>query len=80
MPSKRIVSGRALLNVLTMAIGSATPLASRMTYSMPQSRSSFRNCYAVRSDGQRFLVVTFDEEVAPQPIHVLVNWTAQLEP
>jgi eukaryotic-like serine/threonine-protein kinase len=40
---------------------------------------AFRNSYAVTADGQRFLVITVLEEMTPQPITVVMNWTADLK-
>jgi Tol biopolymer transport system component/tRNA A-37 threonylcarbamoyl transferase component Bud32 len=36
-------------------------------------------CYAVTSDGQRFLVNTLVGESAPAPLTVVMNWTADLK-
>ncbi len=37
------------------------------------------NSYAVTADGQRFLVTSLIEETIPQPITVVLNWTADLQ-
>ena len=38
----------------------------------------FLSHYAVSADGQRFLVNTILEATSPEPIHVVVNWMAEL--
>jgi serine/threonine protein kinase len=40
---------------------------------------TLRTRYAPAADGQRFLVLIRPEGARPQPFHVILNWTAELE-
>jgi hypothetical protein len=43
-----------------------------------RTRASFPSSFAVSDDGQRFLIVSADEQATTRPATVVVNWAAAL--
>ena len=60
-----------IVGISTFEVGVSQPL---FTTRIPAVLPPWRTNYAVSSDGQRFLVNSVAQEVAPAPITIAVNW------
>jgi len=59
------------------AFEASAPKALFTVRTPPTGITGARIRYAPTSDGQRFLVVSYTEEAAPEPMRVIVNWLAE---
>ncbi|CAN5810978.1 hypothetical protein BH20ACI3_BH20ACI3_18250 [soil metagenome] len=74
-----ITPSRKLMAVNVKASSTFEVSVPRELFETRISGVGFRRNYDVTADGQRFLVITQDEEEKPSPISVVFNWTADLK-
>jgi serine/threonine protein kinase len=72
-PDRRLVAAEVTVQGGTLEVGQVRPLfgAANMTQGLP--------IYDVSADGQRFLLRTFPEQKAGEPLTLVQNWTAGLK-